>query len=115
MVKSPYYKTDTIIRNISTNTHSIVQIESDDYALMLQFYLDSNIEDWKKHKKKLKDLIADDALIYQFHSNVIGVELFSKQEFIHKLSMPIGSLKRIKIVERTFVEGKITKLKFIVL
>lgn len=115
VVKSPYHKTDTIVRHIDTNANQKIQLSTDDYALMLQFYTDGNIKDWKKHKRRLQDLIADDAVIYQFHSNTIGIELFDKEDFIRLLIIPINSLQRIKILERTFENGKIIKLKFMVL
>lgn len=115
VVKSPYHKTDTIVRHINTNANQRVHLTADDYALMLQFYTDGNIKDWKKNKNKLQHLIADDAVIYQFHSNNIGIELFDKDDFIRLLTIPTNSLQRIKILERTFENGKIIKLKFILL
>ncbi len=115
VVKSPYHKTDTIVRHIDSNKNQKVHLTPDDYALMLQFYTDGNIKDWRKHKSKLQGLIADKAVIYQFHSNNIGIELFDKGDFIRLLTIPTSSLQRIKILERTFENGKIIKLKFIIL
>lgn len=115
VVKSPYHKTDTIVRHINSNTNQKVHLTTDDYALMLRFYTDGNIKDWKKHKNKLQHLVADEAVIYQFYSNNIGIELFDKDDFIRLLTIPTDNLQRIKILERTFENGKIIRLKFILL
>jgi len=114
IIQSPYYKTDTIVRNIVSNTNDIVKLDTDDYALMLHYYTSGNIKDWKKHKANLKKLIADEAVIYQLYDTNIGIELFSKEDFIRTLTIPTSSLKRIKILDRKFKNGQIVKLKFIV-
>lgn len=115
VVQSPYHKTDTIVRLIESNKNNNVRLSTDDYALMLHYYTDGNVKDWKLHKTRLLNLISDDALIYQLHGNTIGVEVFSKDEFVRMLTIPTSSLKRIKIVDKNVQNGKITKLKFIVL
>ena len=114
VVQSPYHKTDTIIRFIDSNSNKIIKLLPDDYALMLRYYTNSNIKDWKKHKEQLNNLIADDAQIYQIFENNIGIELFSKSDFIRLTTIPTGTLKRIEIIDRKTVNGKIVKLKFIV-
>ncbi len=115
VVKSPYYKTDTIVRYIDTNEHQLVPLATDDYALMLKYYAEGNSNDFKKHKAQLNELIADEAIIYQFHSNTIGVEVFSKEDFVRMLTIPTSGLRRVKILDRTLKDGKIVKLKFIML
>ncbi|TMM55899.1 hypothetical protein FEE95_14720 [Maribacter algarum] len=115
VVKSPYHKTDTIVRFIENNKNQKIQLEADDYALMLKFYTDGNVTDWNKHKRGLRNLISDEAIIYQLHSKNIGVELFSKEDFIQLLTVPTSNLKRIKVLEKTLKNGKIVKLKFITL
>lgn len=112
IVKSPYYKTDTIVRDISSNTNDIIKLQTDDYALMLRYYTSGNIKDWKKHKINLQKLIADNAIIYQLYDESIGIEIFSKEDFIRLLTIPTSSLKRIKILDKEFDNGRIVKLKF---
>ncbi len=114
VVQSPFYKTDTIIRSIDANSNATIKLQTDDYALMLHYYSNGNVKDWKKRKQQLKKLIADDAQIYQVFSQNIGVEIYSKDEFISKLTIPTSSLKNIKILDKTSKNGKIVKLKFMI-
>ena len=114
IVQSPYYKTDTIIRSIDANTNTTIKLDTDDYALMLHYYSNGNVKDWKKRKQQLKNLIADDAQIYQVFSNNMSVEIYSKDDFISKLTIPTSSLKNIKILDKSYQEGKIVTLKFMV-
>lgn len=114
VVQSPYHKTDTIIRYIHSNTNKTVKLNTDDYALMLHYYSNGNVKDWKKHKQQLNRLIADDAKIYQLFGDNIGVELFTKEDFIRLITIPTNTLKRIEILDKTLREEKIVTLKFIV-
>lgn len=114
VVQSPYHKTDTISRHIDTKNRPIVKLRTDDYALMLRYYSNGNKADWKKRKLQLQQLIAEDAQIYQLFSQNIGVELYSKDEFINKLSFPTSGLRNIKILDKAYKDGKIVKLKFMV-
>ena len=45
----------------------------------------------------------------------LGIELFEKDDFVRLLTIPTTGLKRIKILDRTLRNGKIVKLKFIIL
>ena len=114
VVQSPYYKTDTIARHIDVKNRPVVKLRTDDYALMLQYYSSGNKADWKKRKLQLQQLIADDAQIYQLFSQNMGIELYSKEEFINKLTIPTSSLRNIKILDKAYKNGKIVKLKFMV-
>ena len=114
VVQSPYYKTDTIKRSIDAHSNSTIKLRTDDYALMLDYYSNGNVKDLKKRKQQLKKLIADDAQIYQVFTNNIGVEIYSKDEFISKLTIPTSSLKNIKILDKATKNERIVKLKFMV-
>ncbi|AUC82164.1 hypothetical protein [Lacinutrix sp. Bg11-31] len=114
VVQSPYHKTDTIIRNINSNYNQIVKVKPDDYALMLHYYANGNIKDWKAHIKKLDLLIANDAKIYRLFKNKMDIELYSKDEFIRILTIPTKSLKKIEILDKSIENGKIGTLKFII-
>jgi hypothetical protein len=114
VVQSPYHKTDTIVRHINSNRNTTIQLATDYYALMLQYYSNANVTDWKKRKEQLNTLIAEEAEIYQVFSNDMRIELYSKRDFIGKLSVPTSSLKNIIILEKQYKDGKIVKLKFIV-
>ncbi|MEL6811511.1 MAG: hypothetical protein AAFP76_09270 [Bacteroidota bacterium] len=114
VVQSPYHKTDTIARHINTGGNPMVKLRTDDYALMLQYYSSGNTTDWKKRKVQLERLIDNNAQIYQLYGNNVGIELYSKEEFIDKLTTPTSSLKNIRILDRAYENGKIVKLKFMV-
>ncbi len=114
VVQSPYHKTDTIIRYISSNTKNTIKLHTDDYALMLHFYSNGNVKDWSKHKQQLEALISDKAKIYQLFDHNIGIEVYSKEDFIRLITIPTKTLKNIKILYRKVEGNKIVKLKFIV-
>ena len=114
VVQSPYYKTDTITRFIDSHNNSVIKLHTDDYALMLHYYSNGNVKDWQKRKQQLRSLIANDAQIYQIFSHSIDIEMYSKDEFISKLTTPTSSLKKIKIVDKSLKNGKIVKLKFMI-
>ncbi|MGV6830541.1 MAG: hypothetical protein ACWA5P_03135 [bacterium] len=114
IINSPFHKSDTIIRHIDSNKNKIVKLTTDDYALMLDYYTNRKLEDWKQRKKELDKLISDDAQIYELFENNIGVTIYSKDDFIRMLTIPTNSLKRINILDKKLHENKIVKLKFIV-
>ena len=113
VVTSPFHQTDTINRHIDSNDNQTVKLTTDDYALMLHYFTNSNIKDWTKHKTQLHDLISDNAKIYRLFDESIGIELFTKAEFIRTLTLPTNSLKRIIILDRTLENDQIVSLKFI--
>lgn len=114
VAQSPYHKTDTIIRFINSNSNKTVKLHSDDYALLLDYYANGNTRNRESHKTKLRTMIANDAEIYQLFGNDIGIEVYSKEDFIRLTTLPTTSIKRIKILEKKMNSGKIVKLKFIV-
>jgi hypothetical protein len=114
VVQSPFYKTDTIYRNYRSATNQMVPLATDDYALILDYYSNGNISDLKKRQIELQKLIDDDALIYQLFKNNIGIEIYSKEEFIRRLTTPTNELRRIRILNKAFKNEQIVKLKFIV-
>lgn len=96
-----YYKTDTIVRQLNPEIGTeTIELKKDDYALMLHYFSKTKIKDWKKRREQLSLMIAPDARIVQvYDANNLGMELYNKEEFIDKLTMPIGSLGKIEILE----------------
>jgi hypothetical protein len=113
VVKSNYYKTDTIIRSKS-HQQGEIYLQLDDYALMLDYYSKGKVSDFKDRKQQLENLIDDQAVIYQLYSNKNDVEIYSKKEFINLLIIPTNSLKNIQYLNKEFEGDKIVKLKFMV-
>ena len=114
VVDAPYYKTDTIVRTSTANNSLIVPMRKDDYALMLKYYSDGNLADIEKRRSQLENLIAPKAQIYQVFPNVTGIELFTKKEFIHKMTIPTSALRDMHILDKEYANGQVTKLKFII-
>ncbi len=112
IAKSPYYKTDTIYKSVHDNTSHQVRLQTDDYALMLRYYTGNNVKDWTSRRGELYKLIAEDAIIFELLPYQIGVELYSKQQFIDKLSVPTKTLQKLEIVETAHKDGQVIKLKF---
>ncbi|WP_299442727.1 hypothetical protein [uncultured Aquimarina sp.] len=112
IIKSPYHRTDTIFRTVSTIINENITVSTDDYALMLHYYANGKLEDWKNRKNELSKMIANDATIFQVLPSGLGIEVYSKNEFIDKLTTPIKSLKNIEIIESKRYKGQIVKLKF---
>lgn len=114
IVDSPYHKTDTIYRSIEKNENRIVKLKTDDYALMLHFYSNGNKDDWLKRRSQLDKLFDEKVIIYRVFKNNIGVELYSKDDFINQLTIPTSTLKNIQILDKVYKNEKIVKLKFMV-
>ncbi|MCB0400494.1 MAG: hypothetical protein KDD41_00270 [Flavobacteriales bacterium] len=115
VVRSPYYKTDTITRivhNKALNEEQI-QLKTNDYALMIHLYSTSKVTNWRKRRKQLGSMLTDDARIYQLYEDgVTGMELYNKSEFIDKLTTPTKGLKNIEIIETIYTGDKISILRF---
>ncbi|MCW5520958.1 hypothetical protein J1N09_14000 [Aureitalea sp. L0-47] len=112
VIQSPYHKTDTIVRHIESNKNAIVPVATDDYAVILKYYSSGNTNELQKRRKQLANLISDEAQIFQVYPNSSGIEMYSKEEFINKLTIPTSSLKNIRILDKRYADGKIVKLKF---
>lgn len=112
VVQSPYHKTDTIKRYINESSSENIPLLTDDYNLMLHFYANNNISDWKKRRNQLHQLIAENAILIQILPYEIGLEIYTKEDFIDKLTTPTKSLKDFEIIESQKQDGKIVKLKF---
>ena len=113
VVETPYYHTDTLFRNLNKfNRTENIMLRLDDYAVMIQYFSTSNVKDWLKRRENLNAMIADSAKIFQVLTGTIGMEMFNKQEFINKLTLPTSSLRNIEILDSKYEGGKITHLRF---
>ncbi len=113
LTKSPYYKTDTIKRVLKESGSEIIRLKKNDYAIMIHIFSNSKINDWKKRKEQLRTMLADHVEIYQIDKNeALSVELFNKEEFINKMTMPVSSLKNIEVLETIYENDQIVKMRF---
>lgn len=114
VVKCAYYKSDTIIRNLNPNrSQETIALKTDDYALMIHLFSNAKIEDWKKRRNQLSEMISDDARIFQIDEQNRGMEMYNKTEFINKMTMPLKSLKNIEIIETIYRKNQIYRMRFI--
>ena len=114
VVSSPYYKTDTIQRNLENAPEAEnIELKPNDYAIML-FYYSKSIKDLKKKRVTLNYLISDNALIYQvFDNQFYGVETMDKQRYINLVTLPSTSLEKLEVIDtQTDKAGKIVMIKF---
>jgi hypothetical protein len=114
VVKAPYYLTDTITRvlNKARKTEEI-PLKINDYALMIFYFSNSMVSDWKNRRDRLDQVIADSAYICQvFNKSMTGIELYNKTEFIDMITIPTRSLKNIQIIEMLYTGEKITTIRF---
>ena len=115
IVKAPGYLTDTIERIVKKfNRAEKVKLNVDPYALIIQYFLQTDVRAWQKRREQLNSMISDDAMIYQItdQKNGTGMELYNKQEFIDKLTMPASSLRQIEILDSRYSQGQIAILRF---
>lgn len=95
-VTSPFYKQDTIFRNLDpAHTNEIIELEPDVYAQALFYYSINNI---KKKREELNKIISNSALIYQVYDN-FGVETLNKETYIGFVTTPSKSLENFKMIE----------------
>lgn len=115
VVKASYYKTDTITRYLNSNkTNESISLKPDDYALMIHVFSSSKIEDWEKRRTQLDEMIAENARFIQVdYQEERGIEIYNKEDFINKLTMPINSLKNLKIIQTRYDGDKIKMMRFV--
>jgi len=115
LVSAPYYKTDTVRRIVRTfDRDQKIGLQPDDFARMIHYFSEMKLDEWQKRREQLNSIIDDGAMICQVGSGSrrLGVELFTKQEFIDRLSVPAGSLKNLEILETKMRNDKIVILRF---
>ncbi len=114
IVKAPYYLTDTVTRTLRKfNRNEFISLHADYYALMVSYFSQSDVESWEKRREQLHNLISEDAIIYQFpEGNKGSMALYTKQEFIDKITVPASGLRKIEILDCRYVKDRISLLRF---
>jgi hypothetical protein len=115
VVNTPYYKADTIKRVLRKfNSQETIGLRANEYALMLRYFSEMNVADWQKRRLKMDEMFDDAAMIYQVHNdkNSTGMELYTKLEFIDKMTMPAQSLKNIEILDIKYIGERIMVMRF---
>lgn len=115
VVNTPYYRDDTIRRTLKKfNPEEMIGLKANEYALMLKYFSELNVQDWQKRRAKMDEMFAEDAMIYQVMGDMrgTGMELYNKWEFIDKMTMPAKSLKNIEILNTKYIGDEIVVLRF---
>ncbi|TSA26542.1 MAG: hypothetical protein D4R67_07660 [Bacteroidetes bacterium] len=114
VVKTPYYQPDTVVRVLDRfKREEMVRLRPNNYALMIHYFSRMNVKDWQQRRNQLDRMLSDSALIYQvYNTGAVGMELFSKWEFINKLTMPASSLNQIEILDTKYMKDRIVVLRF---
>lgn len=110
VLKSPLYKSKEII---ITPNQSVARVElnPNDYAMMLKAFMKSDIKDWETRKEQLNKILSDNLEVMIMLPDNLGAEYFNKTEFSQKVTIPSASLKKLKIVE--IQQEKDNKISFL--
>lgn len=114
-VSAPCYLNDTIIRILKKfNRDEQIRLKGDSYALMIQFFTETDVQGWEKRRSQLDKMISENAMICQIQDEKekTGMELYNKHEFIDKLTMPASSLRHIEILNARYEKDRIVILRF---
>jgi hypothetical protein len=114
VVKAPYYRIDTIRRVLKrAKKNEMISLRTDNYALMIHYMSNARVVDWEARRVQLDKMISDNAMIYQlFMDETLGMEVYSKWDFINKITMPSRGLKNLEIIETNFKGEQISALWF---
>nr|WKN35255.1 hypothetical protein K4G66_23025 [Tunicatimonas sp. TK19036] len=114
VVQGAYYQTDTITRRLNkARPTEQVALKTNDYAWLIRIFSQSELDDWQRRREQLDAMFADDARIYQLmEDQALGMELYNKQEFINKMTMPLRSLRNIEILSTRYQGDQIQELRF---
>jgi hypothetical protein len=115
VVSAPYYRTDTIERIVKKfNQKETIFLHANDYALMIHYFSEVKVDDWKRRRERLEAMIGESAQISQIigSSKNPGLILYTRDEFIDRMTMPVGSLQNMEILDTRFRDDKIISMRF---
>lgn len=105
VIKSPFYQDKKITIQPNENQQT-VELNPNDYAMMLKAFMKSDIKDWQTRKTQINKILSDDLEVMVMLQNNLGAEYFNKTEFSQKIIIPTAALKQMKIVEIKQDENK---------
>lgn len=110
-IKGAYYKIQKVF--VPKMDTMEINLYPDDYALMLNYFSRSDVQDLKKRQEQLLEAIHPEAKIFQSHPQFQGIELLNREEFIERLLLPIDPLRNLEIQDIIYREGSIYRLRFV--
>ena len=113
-INGNYYKPlQTFINTEQTADTLAIRLYPDDYALMLNYFSRTTIDDWQHRQEQLNEVIHEDARIFQVHPKFDGIEMLNKTEFINRLTLPLNSLQNLEILNIEYKDNQIYRLRFL--
>lgn len=110
-IKGAYYKTHKVA--VLDRDTMQINLYPDDYALMLNYFSRSDVQDLKKREAQLLEAIHPEAKIFQSHPDFQGIELLNREEFIERLLLPIDPLRNLEIQDIVYRDSSIYRLRFV--
>ncbi|MCG8575515.1 MAG: hypothetical protein MI810_11570 [Flavobacteriales bacterium] len=111
VVRADYYITDTIQIARDQNEKREIKLKVDDYSMLIHQLSVTSTEDWERRRDQLDKMIHPDAEIFLVAEDNQGIEMFNKEEFIDRMTMPISTLNDLRILETIYSDEKIHKMR----
>jgi hypothetical protein len=111
VVNADYYKTDTIEINTGDKVGEKIKLKIDDYSMLIHQLSVTKSEGWERKRNQLDKMISENAVIFLVTENNQGIEMYNKDEFIDRMTMPISALKNLRILQTLYKDGKINKMR----
>ncbi len=113
-IEGAYFQNQTIRRKTSIDHQETIMMQPDTYSMLIDYFVSADVAAWKEKRSQLETLFAPNAMIIHLAPDgKTGMELYNKQEFINKLTMPLKTMKNIKIVDqKRNPDQQIVSLKF---
>jgi len=111
IVSADYYKTDTLEINTRDKEGEEVTLKIDDYSMLIHQLSVTESEGWERRRDQLDQMIQESAVIFFVTEDNQGIEMYNKDEFIDRMTMPISALKNLRILQTEYKDGKISKMR----
>ncbi len=95
VIESPFYAEAKVEKK---NDKTAIILKSDEYAMMLKAFIQSDIKDWETRKTQLNDILSPDLEVLIHLQNNLGIEYMNKEEFAKKLIIPTKGIQRWQIL-----------------
>ena len=113
IVQGRFYKPLQIKRTIQNDMYEeSIFLEPDDYAMMLHLFTNSKVDDWKKRRNQLSEMMHENLKAYEISADGFTIDVLTKDEFVNKMTLPTRVLKHVAIVQTDYEGDRISLIKF---
>jgi len=114
-IEGPYFQNQKINRKTSINHKETIRVQPDEYSTLVSYFVNADVAAWKEKRAQLEAIFAHNAMIIQLAPDgKTGIELYNKEEFVDKLTMPLKTIQNITIVaQKRNTNNQIISLKFL--